>query len=347
MKWERVTSWFVNLLLIQSFSGTLSSSVAVAFRATTIPPHHGLCLYSSHNWRRARAAPRSKLWANGLLDPFPPEKKLETPYPKDPFRIAKPLIHHTPIHPDHSFPTQPSTQPQPSTPDPVPEPPRLPYHIPSDEQEYDNHLFSNKHGIKPVDVAEEYARELLQEHTDDTAPPLLPMSRQDIKGMMQGRQQYPSFRSHAFNVRKKLARGALNGPPPLDALLPEPDREYDVMINFLPEMTELEVKQMVVTYVKQVRQWGGKLIDCVSAGRREMAYPIRRRIHTRQVIVTIRLFPSGIQYLHQRLTQDELVLRFIILKPHRYVKRLQRQWMKKVEQAAKKGVILDPPPIRI
>eukprot|EP00922_Rhytidocystis_sp_ex-Travisia-forbesii_P032365 GHVS01048093.1.p1 GENE.GHVS01048093.1~~GHVS01048093.1.p1 ORF type:complete len:215 (+),score=32.53 GHVS01048093.1:52-696(+) len=140
-------------------------------------------------------------------------------------------------------------------------------------------------------------------------------------------------------------RGSRGGPPPLNSLLPEMDREYDVLINFVPELEIVECKQLVANYVKQVRQWGGKLIDCVYNGRKELRKMVKRRRHTRQVAVTIRVLPSAVRYMHRRLTVDELVLRFMILKPSPELLKLQKKWDRRVDYAAKHGRILDPPPV--
>eukprot|EP00922_Rhytidocystis_sp_ex-Travisia-forbesii_P016957 GHVS01025319.1.p1 GENE.GHVS01025319.1~~GHVS01025319.1.p1 ORF type:complete len:206 (-),score=13.37 GHVS01025319.1:139-756(-) len=175
------------------------------------------------------------------------------------------------------------------------------------------------------------------------------MTDELIQNILEGRGGHMPRFGDKMMTRKKdepgSPRGSRGGPPPLEGLLPEIDREYDLLINFVPELEIHECKQLVASYVKQVREWGGKLIDCVYNGRKELRKMVKRRRHTRQVAVTIRVLPSAVRYLHRRLTLDELVLRFLILKPSRSLIRLHKKWDRKVDYAAKHGRILEAPSV--
>eukprot|EP00921_Rhytidocystis_pertsovi_P010678 GHVQ01017207.1.p1 GENE.GHVQ01017207.1~~GHVQ01017207.1.p1 ORF type:complete len:522 (-),score=113.50 GHVQ01017207.1:456-2021(-) len=201
----------------------------------------------------------------------------------------------------------------------------------------------------PKDFVKTVAGDMMGHMWEDmiSPPPTATLTKEQLALMLQApRSALPSPDPRLANPgMAKKQRGSLGGPPPLNGFLPEPDREYDVVIYFLPELTELQVKQLLCSYIEQVRGWGGKLLDCMSLGRKAMRYPIRRRYHARELVATIRVLPSAVYYLHRRLLKDELVLRFIILKPHPQVKKIQKRWANKIEEAAKKGIILKPPDI--
>eukprot|EP00922_Rhytidocystis_sp_ex-Travisia-forbesii_P061517 GHVS01091165.1.p1 GENE.GHVS01091165.1~~GHVS01091165.1.p1 ORF type:complete len:390 (+),score=106.76 GHVS01091165.1:47-1216(+) len=357
--------WLFAVLVVTTCCSSGDGGRLLTWVPPQYPPHPSAS-------RPPHPSPFSVLFAKLPYDPrrdylpdlSPPVKFSTTELIKPSRAITPRHIDQTPTLPpnynppptQHTLPPPPTPPPPPTQPPPPPPDPSQPPPANHRQQPPPSAPLPSAHLFIQPQVPPSPA--LIEQLVADAAglptaaaeqPYQVVMSEELLQNVLEGRGAHMPRFGEKMMMRKKdqpgAPRGSLGGPPPLNALLPEMDRSYEVLVNFVPEMEIVECKQIVANYVKQVREWGGKLIDCTYNGRKALRKMVKRRRHARQCVLTVRLLPSAVRYLHKRMTLDDLILRFRILKPSPELVKLQKKWNRRVDYAAKQGRILDPPPV--
>ncbi|MGX7590540.1 30S ribosomal protein S6 [Candidatus Karelsulcia muelleri] len=88
---------------------------------------------------------------------------------------------------------------------------------------------------------------------------------------------------------------------------------YETLIVISPTVSEEEKNKMIYSYEIFLRR-EGRIIYQINWGKKKLAYIINQNIFGIYHIFYCKILKSSVKNLEQKLTQDENVIRFLILK---------------------------------
>ena len=88
--------------------------------------------------------------------------------------------------------------------------------------------------------------------------------------------------------------------------------EYELMLVLSPKATESDEKKMIELVKAQLSN-GGKVVSETQEGKKQLAYPIRREKEGIFWLLTLSDGAGDIKNLTNKLQQEQLVLRFLLV----------------------------------
>ena len=92
-------------------------------------------------------------------------------------------------------------------------------------------------------------------------------------------------------------------------------RQYELMVILDPELEERTVAPSLDTYLKIIKDAGGKVDNVDIWGRRRMAYEINKKPEGIYAGVSMQSEPAAVKELDRQLNLNEAVLRTKVIRP--------------------------------
>ena len=92
-------------------------------------------------------------------------------------------------------------------------------------------------------------------------------------------------------------------------------RQYELMVILDPELEERTVAPSLDTYLKIIKDAGGKVDNVDIWGRRRMAYEINKKPEGIYAVVSMQSEPAAVKELDRQLNLNEAVLRTKVIRP--------------------------------
>jgi small subunit ribosomal protein S6 len=92
-------------------------------------------------------------------------------------------------------------------------------------------------------------------------------------------------------------------------------RQYELVVILDPELEERTVAPSLETYLKIIKDAGGKVDNVDIWGRRRMAYEIDKKPEGIYAVVTMESEPAAVKELDRQLNLNEAVLRTKVIRP--------------------------------
>lgn len=92
-------------------------------------------------------------------------------------------------------------------------------------------------------------------------------------------------------------------------------RQYELMVILDPELEERTVAPSLDTYLKIIKDSGGKVDNVDIWGRRRMAYEINKKPEGIYAVVSMQSEPAAVKELDRQLNLNEAVLRTKVIRP--------------------------------
>jgi len=95
-------------------------------------------------------------------------------------------------------------------------------------------------------------------------------------------------------------------------------REYELYLVLDADAEEPEITSTIERATQLIvagdGETSGELVKTENRGKRRLAYPVRKKTESQDVILTFRTLPQALPELERVLKLDELVLRYLIVR---------------------------------
>jgi small subunit ribosomal protein S6 len=90
-------------------------------------------------------------------------------------------------------------------------------------------------------------------------------------------------------------------------------REYEIVYIFDSVLTEEQVNEKLERYHQHITSGGGEITAVDHWGKRQLAYPIRKKSSGYYVVVQFTASAEGLPEMERALTLDESLVRYLIV----------------------------------
>lgn len=90
--------------------------------------------------------------------------------------------------------------------------------------------------------------------------------------------------------------------------------KYELTVVFGGKLTPAKQKSSMEKVKNQIEVFGGKVINTLDWGEKELAYPIKKFTQGYYATMSVEMDASNVKQLNDKLRVDETVLRYLLIK---------------------------------
>jgi len=114
-------------------------------------------------------------------------------------------------------------------------------------------------------------------------------------------------------------------------------RRYEVVVVFVPSLSEEEVQTSAETFAKVLQDKGAQIINVDYWGKRRLAYPIKKYGEGSYVIITLEEDPAeAVAELERKFKVSDQVIRFLTIRVDLDMKRADKTKSKREARAQRR-----------